>query len=160
MRAVERRAVIEAGAGVLDERLDVLRGLVRKELEADHAEVGGDHGFEARGLFGRDRRRFGAGLRRVLLARGLSEADHACQQEQREEDKETRRQGDKETGRKISCPLVPLSPCPLVLVSPSLRHNSFSAISMARIKARDLLTVSMNSASGAESATLPPPACT
>src|SRR5262249_19137942 len=59
-RAMERRAIVEAGAGVLDERLDVLRGLVRKELEADHAEVGGDHGFEARGLFERDRRRLGA----------------------------------------------------------------------------------------------------
>src|SRR5262249_26012471 len=84
-RAMERRAVVEAGAGVLDERLDVLQGLVRKELEADHAEVGGDHGFEIRGFFERDRRRLGPARRRVLLARRLGEAGDGQQTEQRTE---------------------------------------------------------------------------
>jgi hypothetical protein len=84
-RAVERRAVVEAGAGLLYESLDVLLGLVRKELEADHAEVGGDHGLEARSLIGRDRRRFGPGLRRVLLARRLSETGDGKQTKQRPE---------------------------------------------------------------------------
>src|SRR5262245_12302554 len=78
-RAMERRAVVEAGAGVFDERLDVLQSLGRKELEADHAEVGGDHRFEARGLFERDRRRLGAGQWRVLLARRLSQTNRVCQ---------------------------------------------------------------------------------
>src|SRR5262249_13782396 len=82
-RAMERRAVIKTRPGVLDERLNMFRGLCGKELETDHAEVGGDHRFEGRRLFERDRRRLGAGRRRVLLARRLSKG--RCGERKKEE---------------------------------------------------------------------------
>src|SRR5262245_54251313 len=65
---MKRRPVVEAGARLLDELLDVFRCFVGKELDSDDAHFGGDDNFELGSFFEGDLSLRWLGVSLLLLA--------------------------------------------------------------------------------------------